>query len=216
MHRRANSSPGQYLVVDQSLGQRFPVNSNSKAFPYFVGSNQQPPFNLLPSGGLINANQLNSSLNGNSSNNVAALNTQQLEQQKGKAAPFHPSQLAGSNPSAPFYPHLSGVSEPLPSAARAPERPARLTNRSSLSQMDGNRADLMQLNSIQREIEHQQLMNAKRLLRPSLNDLNNPAAPLAYFNHLEKYVFRPHGGPVPLTGRVANQPSLPPAGRNSN
>lgn len=107
MNRRANSSPGQYLVVDQGLGQRFPVNSNSKAFPYFVGSNQQPPFNLLPSGGLINANQLNSSLNGNSSN--AALNTQQLDQ-KGKAAPFHPNQLASSNPSTPFYPNMPGVS----------------------------------------------------------------------------------------------------------
>ena len=108
MNRRANSSPGQYLVVDQSLGQRFPVNSNSKAFPYFVGSNQQPPFNLISSGSLINANQLNSSLNGNSSNNVAALNTQQLDQ-KGKVAPFHPNQLTSSNPSTPFYSNLSGV-----------------------------------------------------------------------------------------------------------
>lgn len=56
--------------------------------------------------------------------------------------------------------------------------------------MDGNRAELMQLNSIQREIEHQQLIHAKRLLRSNLNDLNSPS--LAYFNHLEKYVFRIH------------------------
>ena len=93
------NSPGQYLVVDQNLSQRFPVN-NSKVFPFFVGAPNQPQTasHNLPTNSLY-TNQLNSSLNGN-----VGLNTQPPPQQDKLKSGYHPSQL-----NSPYPNHHSGV-----------------------------------------------------------------------------------------------------------
>lgn len=101
---RTNSSPGQYLVVDQNLNQRFLLNNqnSSKIYPFLPGN--QASLNLLPptnSNHLFNTNQLNSNLNGNAN----GLNTQ-----TDRTKMNFPHQLVNSNPPNPaFFQNLQGV-----------------------------------------------------------------------------------------------------------